>query len=125
MQEMTHQDKKYIYGVTNMTEIDKEVCNLITAVKSSKTYLEYAKWRDILKQDDELRARVDEYRRELFALQHESGDPSIKYRIEEFADRYAEFLENRVVSSFLDAENNLCYMMQELTDKVVSSLDFE
>ena len=43
MQEMVHQDKKYIYGVTNMTEIDKEVCNLITAVKSSKTYLEYAK----------------------------------------------------------------------------------
>ena len=47
------------------------------------------------------------------------------YKIEEFADRYSEFLENRVVSSFLDAENNLCYMMQELTDKVFSSLDFE
>ena len=80
MQSGLHPDKNYIYGVTNMTEIDKEVCNLITAVKSSKTYLEYAKWRDILKQDDDLRARVDEYRRELFALQHESGDPSIKYR---------------------------------------------
>ena len=108
-----------------MTEIDKEVSDLINAVKSSKTYLEYAKWRDILKQDEDLKNRVDEYRRELFKLQHESGDPGIKYRIEEFADRYSEFLENRVVSGFLDAENNLCYMMQELTEKVVSSLEFE
>lgn len=108
-----------------MIEIDEEVNILIDAVKSSKTYKEYAKWRDILKENEDLKRQVDEYRREVFRLQNENNDPNIKNRVEEFADRYADFLENRTVSSFLDAENNLCRMMQVVTDRVVSSLDFE
>lgn len=108
-----------------MTEIEGEINSLIDAVKSSKTYHEYVKWRDILKQDEALKSKVDQYRNEVFMLQRQSSDPNIKYRMEEFSDRYADFLENKVVSSFLDAENNLCRMLQELTDRVVACLDFE
>lgn len=43
----------------------------------------------------------------------------------EFAERNAEFLEDIRVSAYLDAENNLCRMLQELTSSVIESLEFE
>lgn len=108
-----------------MGEIDEEVKLLIQAVKQSKTYKEYEKQKKRLKENEELKAQVDQYRKENFRLQAESDDPNIKFKLEEFADRYADFLDEPDVSAFLDAENNLCRMMQELTDRVIASLDFD
>ena len=110
-----------------MTEVNEEVSNLIKALKSSKTYKEYDKQKKRLKQNPELKGQVDRYRQENFVLQNSmpADDPNTASRMEEFADKYADFLEDSLVSSFLDAENNLCRMMQELIDRVVDSLDFE
>ena len=110
-----------------MTEIDEEVNHLIDAVKSSNTYKLYDKQRKRLKADPELKAAVDQYRKENFELQQSISemDPSSEAKMEEFADKYSDFLEDSRVSDFLDAENNLCRMMQELTDRVVDSLNFE
>lgn len=108
-----------------MSEIDEEVTKLIQVVKESKTYKEYDKQKNRLRENEELKAQVDQYRKENFMLQAESNDPNIKYRLEEFADRYADFLDDPRVSEFLDAENDLCRMMQELTDRVIASLDFD
>ena len=108
-----------------MIEIDDEVTHLIEAVKQSRTYREYDKQRNLVNEDAELKESIDRYRVENFQLQNAPDDGNIKYRLEEFADKYADFLEDPRVSAFLDAENNLCKMMQELTDRVVESLNFE
>ena len=108
-----------------MSEIDDEVKSLIEAVMKSKTYMEYDRQRNLLNENPELKQQVNTYRQEIFALQNDKNDSNIERRMDEFADRYADFLEDTRVSAFLDAENNLCKMMQELTDKVVSSLNFE
>lgn len=107
-----------------MREIANEVEQLIEAVKQSKTYQEYDKQKNLINEDAELRGRIDRYREEVFQIQN-SKDANAKDRMNEFAERNAEFLDDIRVSAFLDAENNLCRMLQELTDRVIESLDFE
>lgn len=107
-----------------MSEIDAEVKQLIEAVKKSKTFEEYDKQKNILKADPDLKAQVDNYRREVFELQN-SNDGNARERMEAFAEKYSDFVELPKVSAFLDAEVNLCKMMQELTHRVVDSLEFE
>lgn len=107
-----------------MNEIDNELNMLIDAVKKSKTYQEYDKQKNVIKEDPELKAQIDNYRRESFEIQN-SNDANAGQRMEAFADKYADFVENSKVSAFLDAEVNLCRMMQELSDRIIDSLDFE
>ena len=110
-----------------MSEIDKEIGELIVGIKKSKTYGEYIKHRDSLSEKPDLKEQVDKYRNEAFELQRSlsPNDPNANARMQEFADRYAEFLDNADVEGFLEAENNLLRMLQELTDRVVESIDFD
>lgn len=107
-----------------MNEIKDEVERLIEAVKNSETYKEYERQQNRVNDNPELKERIDRYRNEIFALQNDKNENNISNRMEEFAERYSDFLEIPEVSAYLDAENNLCRMMQELTDKVVCSLNF-
>jgi len=112
-------------GVTIMHEIATEVEQLIEAVKQSKTYMEYDKQKKLINEDPELARQIDKYREEVFNLQNSQDDNNIKARMNDFAERYADFLDDIRVSAYLDAENNLCRMMQELTERVIDSLEFE
>lgn len=108
-----------------MHEVDEDVKHFIEVVKSSKTYLEYEKQKEIMKADPELKAKVDAYREENFNLQNAPDDGHGQERMEAFAEKYASFIEQPKVSAFLDAELNLCRMMQEVTDSIFDSLGFE
>ncbi|MCQ2542085.1 MAG: YlbF family regulator [Lachnospiraceae bacterium] len=108
-----------------MNEIATEVDQLIEAVKQSKTFQEYDKQRNLINEDAELKQRINKYREEVFRLQNSCDDNNIHAKMNEFAERNAEFLEDIRVSAYLDAENNLCRMLQELTSSVIESLEFE
>lgn len=108
-----------------MNEIDQEIEILIKAVKKSNTYKEYDKQKNLLKQDAELKKQVDAYRLENFRLQNSQDDGHLAERMDAFLDKYSDFVEIPLVADFLDAEYNLCSMLQELTSRVVSCLDFE
>lgn len=108
-----------------MKEVDQEIKHFIESIKKSKTFLEYDKQKELLKQDPELKAQVDAYRQENFRLQNAPDDGHAEERMEAFADKYADFIEQPRVSAFLDAELNLCRMIQHITDAVMESLNFE
>lgn len=108
-----------------MNEVDNEAQQLIEAVKKSRTYLEYEKQKELLKQNPELKAQVDNYRAENFELQNSPDDGHLGERMEAFADRYADFIESPQVGAFLDAELNLCKMLQHVTNEIIGSLNFE
>lgn len=108
-----------------MREMDDDIKHFIEAVKGTKTYQEYEKQKEILKADPELKAQVDAYRAENFKLQNAPEDGHSAERMDAFADKYADFIEQPKVSAFLDAENNLCRMIQRVSREVVDSLDFE
>lgn len=107
-----------------MNEVADEVKMLIEAIKQSSAYKEYDKQRKLLNEDAELKDKVDAYRMEIFQLQNSDAGNS-EERMEEFSDRYADFVEIPLVGAFLDAEVNFCKMMQEATNVVLDNLDFE
>lgn len=111
--------------VTNMSEVDKQVNELIEAIRVSKTFLEYEKQKNNLKQEPELKNQVDEYRAKNFELQTMEDDGHLAERIEAFANQYAYLSEQPKVRAFLDAELALCRLLQSITDNVVDSIDFE
>lgn len=108
-----------------MSEVDNDTKQFIEAVKKSRTYQEYEKQKELLKQDPELKEKVDSYRKENFKLQNSVDDGHLGERMEAFADRYADFIEMPKVSAFLDAELNLCRMLQDATNEIIGSLNFE
>lgn len=107
-----------------MSEVENEVNSLIEAIKTSKTYCEYDKQRNKVKENPELMQQLNRYREEVFNLQNSDG-PDVEKRMDELSDRYADFLDESLVCDFLDAESSLCKMMQRLTDEIIDNLDFE
>ncbi len=108
-----------------MYEISEEVDSLIEAVKQSKTYREYDLQRNRVKEEPELKAQIDEYRAKNYELQNSEDEENIQERLEAFAEEYSDFVEQPKVREFLHAEVALCSMMQEVTNRLINSLDFE
>lgn len=108
-----------------MNEIDDEVQSLIETVKQSKVYRQYDMQRTILKGEPELKKQVDEYRIRSYEIQNADDDEHLQERIEAFEAEYADFVEQPKVCEFLEAELDLCRMLQEVTARVVDSLNFE
>lgn len=108
-----------------MREIDEEVNQLIQAVRESKTYREYDKQRTHIKENPELKERIDAFRAENYRLQNEEGEDHFEEKMDALLERYGAFLEEPEVSAFLDAELSLCRMMQELNARIIGSLNFE
>ena len=108
-----------------MTEVDKELTQLIEAVKHSRTYKEYDRARVTLKSDPELMARVYEYRMQNFELQNSVDDGTLHDRIDKFYTDNMELSEEPRVRAFLNAELALCRMLQAISEGVVEGIDFE
>ena len=106
-----------------MYEIKEDTESLIEAIKKSSVYREYDKQRKKINKDPELKRRINEYRVEVFRLQNSNED--VSRQMEELVDRNADFLEDSTVSAFLDADSSLCKMLQQITDRIIKSIDFE
>lgn len=108
-----------------MNEIRDEVNALIEAVKQSETYREYDRQKNRVKAMPELKAQIDAYRTKNFELQNMEDNEGLQEKLEAFAEEYADFVEQPPVREFLNAEVALCAMMQEVTNRLIGSLEFE
>lgn len=108
-----------------MKEVESQVNDLIEALKASNTYLEYERTKEILKEDPVLKDKVDEYRVKNFELQNMEDDGHLAERIEAFAAEHAYLSEQPKVRAFLDAELAICRLLQDITDNIIESIDFE
>ncbi len=96
---------------------------LIAAIKATDEYAEYKNQLTKLNAFPDYKEQVDIYRHESFALQNASD---LKFEnLEQFEKNYSEFIENPIVSDFLEAELNFCKMMQGINLKLAESLVFE
>ncbi len=107
------------------TEIERELYQLVEAVKHSKNCREYYRWRKVLESDPELFERVNVFRKAAYELQISEDDGTLEDRIEKYMAENAELTEEPRVRAFLDAELDLCRMLQTITDKVVRGIDFK
>lgn len=108
-----------------MNLVDEKLSELIAAIKQSDVFAEYEETKEILKEDPELKKQVDEYRAKIFSLQNMEDDGHLGERIEAFAEEKLYLTSQPKVRSFLDAELALCRLLQEVTDEIVESMNFE
>ena len=95
----------------------------ILEILHSPEYWAYAKARDRVKQYPELKARIDEYRRKNFEVQR--CEEAALEKLEAFEREYGDFVDDPLVSEFLDAELAFCRMMQQNGNRIMEAICFE
>lgn len=108
-----------------MNTLEDIVDTLICMIKESRTFKEYERTKELLKQDAELKSKVDAYRAENYKLQNMEDDGHLGERIERFASDNAYLTDQVVVRQFLDAELALCRLLQEITGEIMDSIPLE
>ncbi len=108
-----------------MIEVEDELQRFIDAVRDSKTYREYDTARAVLKRDEALMEKVNAYRRKNFEMQNSDETEDLEERLEQYWMDNLELTDEPRVKRFLQAELALCRMLQEVTDRLVGSLNFE
>lgn len=106
-----------------MDSISRNIQILLTVIKRSDEYLEYRKQEDILKQNPELLARVDQFRADNFRLQNEAERGNLLQVTDQIFQESKELRKIPEVNSYLDAELALCKMIQRISREVVEGLD--
>jgi len=99
--------------------------HLITQIKNSEEYTRYSKEKERVKQHPWLKSRLDEFRRINFELQNTIDEAEQFDKMQEFELEYEEFQRDPMVSAFLEAENDLCRMIQTVNYEIIDALDFE
>lgn len=95
----------------------------IDKILESEEYREYARLRDLVKQDAQLREQINEFRIRNFEMQM-SAD-TVFEKIESFERTYEDFWENPLVADFLEAELAFCRMMQRNNTVIMEAIDFD
>lgn len=103
--------------------LDQAVENLIGAIRESEAYGKYMLALAAVKEQPELKEKIDEFRRENYVMQN-TGDMAFE-RIEQFEQAYSDFRENPLVSDFLAAELALCRQIQQINFNITEALNFE
>lgn len=108
-----------------MVEVATALESLIEAIVESKEYREFQKQKEIMRERPALKQQIDEYRQRSFELQHSEDTEDLLERTEKFAEQYEDFRKNPLVEDFLNAELELCIMIQEINRCVVEAVEFE
>lgn len=105
------------------SKIQKSVQNLTADILESEIYNEYQKQLALVKEQPELKAKIDEFRIRNLALQ--TGENTTFEQLDSFEREYADFRENPLVDKFLASELALCRMLQRVNRALIEAIDFE
>ena len=106
-----------------MNRIEQLTKELIDAIEHSSQYENYEKIRQQLSKAPLLKERVDEFRKKNYDLQNSHMD--IFDEAEKLQREYQDILNNRLVRSYLDAENAICRVIQQINWQILENLEIE
>lgn len=107
-----------------MKEVIKESKQLNEHIRASEEYKTYIQTRQALRENQALAGRLSEFRAKNYELQNRQGVNPYDELID-LTKEYDELLHNSVVSDFLQAEQQICKMMQQVFDSIAEGLEFE
>lgn len=108
-----------------MDEIKRNIDALLDAVKGSEEYQEYKKQEEILDRDQELKARVYQFRSKNFMLQNEANREELFQVAEQLSQESKELRRNPQVNAYLDAELAMCKLMQKICKTLTEGIDMQ
>ncbi len=108
-----------------MKNVEYQTRQLIREIKRSNIYNQYRRLQMKLVKDVELNRRVNAFRKEYFRLQNKPQEPEDIWQLEALYSEYKEVLQNSDVTEFLTAEQGMAQMMNQMMDRIYSSLDMD
>lgn len=92
-------------------------------IQNSAEYQKYDSCRHILKEDEELYRKVNEFRKKNFEFQ--TGGSAENGQADRLAEAYADVLGQKAVMEYMNAELILCRKLQEIYGLLVGDLEFD
>ncbi len=82
------------------------VNQLAKQIKESEEYIEYKKMKEIIKEDTELKEKLDSFERARYETQISTmqGKEPTKEQVEVLQKRYLELIQNDITKNYLEAE---------------------
>lgn len=107
-----------------MKKYEFQTRNIISEIKRSNEYNHYHRILKKIMQNEELYAKISEFRRKVLIFQLEKGE-DVDRKIDELRYEYEEMLNQALVMEFLVAEQRLTKMGREITASIYEALDLE
>lgn len=102
-----------------MEEIQGYVDILVEVIKDSSTYRRYTACENKLKEQPGLRKRIDEFRLAAYQFNnYEKGGTDLFDKLDQFEKEYGEFRRNPAINEFLEAELDVCRMLQKIYSRI-------
>ena len=106
-----------------MNNIDSATDEFISAILETDVYQSFAQELAKVKLQPGLKAQIDNFRRRNHEMQM-SADMDFN-KLDRFEKEYEDFRSDPLVADFLEAEVDLCRMIQRINTRIVSGINFE
>ena len=107
-----------------MKQVINESRKLNEHIRASEEYQTYLKTKHALRENEELSRNLQEFRAKNYELQNRQGVNPYDEMIE-LTREYDELLHNSIVSDFLQAEQQICKLLQQVFDSIAEGLQFD
>lgn len=122
--EKTYDTTDYYGGLNfDMQKIEMCLSTLITSIKEGETYKKYQFCEEKLKEQPELRERVNEFRKAVFQLNNDESDENLFEKVDAFENKYQEFRKIPMVNEYLEAELDMCRLMQKVQREIHEAVE--
>lgn len=98
---------------------------LTAAIRSSQAYMDFERAKDEIRDNPELRAQLNQFRRKNYELQNEKSGADWYEVVEDFEKENEEFRKNPLVEEFLRNELDLCRMIQRINQSIADVVQLE
>lgn len=105
-----------------MREIDECVNALLDCIHESSIYQNYLQCEKALSETPDLKKEVDDYRSVIYRMHQEEDWFDVSERLER---QYAELRKKPEVNAYLEAELDLCKVIQRVAARICGSLDMQ
>lgn len=107
------------------SKIEEKAKELALLIKNSQEYKNYLLCREVLKEDEALYRRVNDFRRANFVLQVEGNTETLYDEMERLQREFSPARQDIRVSGFLQYEHSLCRILQQIDEMLLEGLDFD
>lgn len=107
-----------------MVQVINESKQLNAHILESEEYQTYLRTKQALRENEELSRNLREFRAKNYELQNRQGINPYDEMID-LTREYDELLHNSIVSDFLQAEQKICKLLQQVFDSVTEGLEFD
>lgn len=108
-----------------MKNVARRTQELTEAIRSSQAYMDFERAKKEIRENPELRAQLNQFRRKNYELQNEKSGSDWYEVVDDFEKQNEEFRKNPLVEEFLSNELELCRMIQRINQSIVDVVQLE